>query len=60
MLEIVLIVDITTASKLNSMVVAVEILPVCNMLGEIILKSINFKHNLLVGKEKLEVEVPIT
>ena len=30
------------------------------MLGEILLKSTNYKHNPLVGKEELEVEVPIT
>ena len=55
-----MIVNITTTSKLDGIVVAVKILLVCNVLGEIILESINYKHNLLVGKEELEVEVPIT
>ena len=55
-----MIVDVTTASKLDSTVVATKILLVCNVLGEIILESINYKYNLLVGKEELEVEVPIT
>ena len=33
---------------------------VYNVLGKIILESINYKYNLLVGKEELEVEVSIT
>jgi hypothetical protein len=49
-----------TASKLDSTVVAIEMLLICNVLGKIILESINYKYNLLVGKEELEVEVPIT
>jgi len=49
-----------TVSKLNGTVVAVEMLLVYNMLGKIILKSINYKYNLLVGKEELEVEIFIT
>jgi len=49
-----------TASKLDSMVVIIEILLIYNVLGEIILESINYKYNPLVGKEKLEVEVFIT
>jgi len=42
------------------MVVTIEILLVYNVLGEIILESINYKYNLLVGKEELKVEVLIT
>ena len=60
MLKIVVIVNITTASELDSIVVTIEILLVYNVLGEIILESINYKYNLLVGKEELEVEVSIT
>jgi len=59
-LKIVVIVNITTASELDSIVVTIEILLVYNVLGEIILESINYKYNLLVGKEELEVEVSIT
>jgi len=54
------IVDVTTASKLDGTVVAAKILLIYNVLGEIILESINYKHNPLVGKEELEVEVSIT
>ena len=53
-----MIVDVTTASELDGTVVAAEMLLVCNVLGKIILESIDYKHNLLVGKE--ELEVPIT
>ena len=60
MFEIVVIVNIMTASELNSTVVTVEILLIYNVLGEIILKSINYKYNPLVGKEELGVEVLIT
>ena len=60
MLEIVLIVDVTTASKLDGMVVAAEIPVICSVLGEIILEFIDYKHNPLVGKEELEVKVLIT
>jgi len=49
-----------TVSKLDGTVVTVKILLICNVLGEIILKSINYKYNLLVGKEESGVEVPIT
>ena len=49
-----------TVSKLDSTVVTAEILLVYNVLGKIILESINYKYNLLVGKEELGVEVPIT
>jgi len=55
-----MIVDVITVSKLNSTVVATKILLICNVLGKIILESINYKYNLLVGKEELEVEVFIT
>jgi hypothetical protein len=54
------IVDVTTASELDGTVVAAEMLLVCNVLGKIILESIDYKHNPLVGKEELEVEVPMT
>ena len=59
-LETVVIVDVMTVSKLDGTVVTAEILLVCNVLGEIILKSINYKYNPLVGKEELGVEVLIT
>ena len=49
-----------TVSELDGTVVTAEILLVYNVLGEIILKSINYKYNLLVGKEELGVEVFIT
>ena len=49
-----------TVSELDGIVVATEMLLVYNVLGKIILESIDYKHNLLVGKEELEVEVPIT
>jgi len=54
------IVDVIIASELDSIVVTTEMLLVCNVLGKIILKSINYKYNPLVGKEELEVEVFIT
>jgi len=54
------IVDVITVSKLDGTVVTAEILFICNVLGEIILKSINYKYNLLVSKEELGVEVFIT
>ena len=60
MLETVVIVDVITMSKLDSIVVTAEILLVYNVLGEIILKSINYKYNPLVGKEELGVKVTIT
>ena len=60
MLETVVIVNVTTTSELDGMVVTAEILLLCNMLGEIILESINYKHNPLVGKKELKVKVPIT
>jgi len=56
----VVIVDIITMSELDGTVVTAEILLVCNVLGEIILKSIDYKYNPLVGKEELGVEVFIT
>jgi hypothetical protein len=59
-LKTVVIVDVTTASKLDGMVVTTEMLLVCNVLGKIILESIDYKYDPLVGKEELEVEVPIT
>jgi len=46
-----------TASELDGTVVTAEILLVCNVLGEIILESINYKYNPLVSKEKSGVEV---
>lgn len=60
MLKIVLIVNVTTASKLNSTVGAVKILLIYNILEKIILKFINSKHNPLVGKEELKIKVLIT
>ena len=60
MLKIVLIVNVTTAPKLDNTVVVIKILLVCNVLEEIILESINFKYNPLVGKKKLEVKISIT
>ena len=60
MLEIVVIVDVMTASKLDGIVVTAEILLVYNVLGEIILEFIDYKYNLLVSKEELGVEVFIT
>jgi len=47
-------------SELDGTIVTIEMLFVYNVLGKIILESINYKYNLLVGKEELEVEVPIT
>ena len=49
-----------TISKLVGTVVAAEMLLICNVLGKIILKSIDYKYNPLVGKEELEVKVFIT
>jgi len=49
-----------TTSELNGTVVTAEILFICNVLEKIILESINYKHNPLVGKEELGVEIFIT
>ena len=59
-LKTVLIVDVITVSKLDGTVVVTEIPLVCSVLGEILLKSTNYKHNPLVGKEELEIEIFIT
>jgi len=59
-LKTVVIVDVMIISKLNSTVVTAEILLVCNVLGEIILKFIDYKYNPLVGKKELGVKVFIT
>ena len=47
-------------SKLDGTVVVTEIPLVCSVLGEILLKSTNYKHNPLIGKEELEIEIFIT